>query len=192
MATRKRQLASKWAKDGRITETGVRQMIFDVRDGVAHPDDARAVLAEFVRQDSQDRGISRPLLNYLGTAFESYLSGRRSIDQALGLARSKPGKPSAVTEDRAISIAAEVLRELIKGRNLETAAINAGKRMAIGSSQARAYWAAHKQMAVLKLRRERSSTRKPWTTVEAARLERLLKKDGEKLRRLLKAEQSAD
>jgi hypothetical protein len=150
-------------------------MIFEVRDGTAHFDDARAVLAEFVRQNSTGAGVSKDLLAYLGAAFESYLSEEHSIEQALGLVRPKAGRPTTAHTERAAEIAYEVLAECLKGRKLEAAVITVGQRMGLSRTPVERYWKANRTTAVVKARMGRPANGDPWTRVEKKILERVLR-----------------
>jgi hypothetical protein len=96
-----------------------------------------------------------------------------TLNQAFGLERPRPGR-RAIAIKRQIEIAAEVLRGMLNGRNLEVAAREAGVFCGIGATQARKYWASNKGNAIRSIRCERPLDKYPWTKKEAQRLEKLI------------------
>ena len=100
------------------------------------------------------------------------------------------GRPP-VPRLRQVGIATGVLRLMLKGRNLDAAALQVAKQEGIGGSQVRLYWAENKLNARVALRSERPLSSHPWKKEEAKRLEQLFAKDNRRLAKLLKQESDA-
>jgi hypothetical protein len=167
------------SQDGKITDDGVGRLRFDLQKNGAHPGDAEAALSSIRLALGAKQRLTKNQNRYILRALNLWASGK-TLDQAFGLKRLQTGRPKIAVE-RQIDIAAEVLRQLLLGYNLDMAGRLAGKRKGVGGTQARLYWAQTKLSAIAVVRNERPPNRGPWSQKEKARLETLLAKDYRKL-----------
>jgi hypothetical protein len=158
--------------NGTITDAGIGRLRFDLKDGDAHPDDACAALTSLRISLVGKKTLSKNQRQYLLRALNIWADGK-TLDQAFGLKRPRRGRPNAALA-RQFQIAAEVLRELLKGDSLEIAAEKAGRKLGIGATQARLWWAENKISAIAIVRNERPPDRCPWSQDEAVRLAMLI------------------
>jgi len=155
--------------DDNLTPAAINQIAWDVVERKADPKDARLLLEHF--RDCYDRWepIPHELLMHLRDSFAAYLSGKQSIESALGLVR-KTGRPTADPEMR-IAMATEVLRLRLKNRTAHQEAIaQVSQSFGWGITIVSEAWAAHRQDAVQTLRLERSLDSYPWSDDERERL----------------------
>jgi hypothetical protein len=140
----------------------------------ADPGRVQTALRALALTIQEDVGLLKNQRRYLLKALR--LSAEvKSLDQAFGLSRRQRGRPERSTRDQ-IAIAADMLRRLLKGELLESAAYPVGEKWGIKPTQARAYWAKNKIDAIALVRSERPLTQYPWKSTEVARLRRLLAK----------------
>lgn len=184
-----------------VSPANINYIAWTVADGTATPLDARRLLVEFVRQarESSER-IDHRLIEHLADCIGAFLDGRKvlepapivgrndrrairvtSLDKAFGLVRATVG-PQPVDGDTLGEVAAQVLRDMLRGKSLERAAQNvARERKAAGlkvtsESQIRDTWAQHKLDGWLMLRLMRIASVEPggwWTDDELRRLEEI-------------------
>jgi hypothetical protein len=143
--------------------------------GEANPQRVRAALKALEIMIREDVGLLKYQRTYLLCALKRS-SEPKSLDQAFGLDREKRGKQPVPTE-RQTEIAVAVLRMMLKGENLESAAHHVGAKFDLGTTQVREHWAKNKLGAVLTLRLERPPGIYPWKKEEAKRLNRLFAKE---------------
>jgi len=101
----------------------------------------RAALKALELTLQEDVGLLKNQRRYLLKALRRS-ADVKSLDVAFGIT-GHPGRPHK-TIDEQVHIAAEVLRQMLKGRNLEAAAHEAGPKCNVGSTQAREYWRTNK------------------------------------------------
>jgi hypothetical protein len=154
-------------------------------EGRADPAPVRTALRGIEIVLREDVGLLKNQRRYLLKAL-SLSSEVASLDHAFGIARRKRGAPEKTSGEQA-TIAAEVLRLMLKGRSLEKAAIDVGSKLQLGATQARHYWASNKLSAIALVRLERGSN-EPWSKAEIKRLRRLLARDGTRLREFFEQE----
>jgi hypothetical protein len=131
----------------------------------------RAALVGLEIAIRQNAGLLKHQRAYLLKALSLSAEGI-PLDQAFGITRRRRGAPPKNSQDQ-INIAVDVLRARLKGRNLESAAIEAAPKWKVGPTQARKYWAENKMAAIRQLRIERGVTGL-WSCAEAATLRRLV------------------
>jgi hypothetical protein len=157
------------SNDDRLTPAAINQIAWDVVERKADPKDARLLLEHF--RDCYDRRepIPHELSMHLRDSFAAYLSGKQSIESALGLVR-KTGRPTA-DPDMRIAMATEVLRlRLVQRATYEDAVAQVGDAFGWGKTIVGEAWEAHRQDALLTLRCEKALDSYPWTDDEQARL----------------------
>ena len=177
-----------------------------VAEGGATPDDAKRLLREFVRQalammkylgraDCGDQRGWQYLVEHLGACISAYLAGRKvlekrdpaddtitiqtkTLDKAFGVVAARAGRPD-VDPDVLGEVAAQVLRELLRGQSVTDAAIAVSVERKHASlqvtseSQIRNTWIKHKGDGWASLRLMRIMGLEPggwWTDDELARL----------------------
>jgi hypothetical protein len=93
---------------------------------------------------------------FLQDAFEAYLEGRtKSVDQALGLIRSKRGRPPKdISEHR--SLATKVLEARVAGNSHQTALENVAERQGCKETKVGEAWAEYKDSALYEVQFLRS------------------------------------
>lgn len=175
----------------RMSEGAIHWRASIVADGTATPEEARSLLAEFVRQ--MDAGsVSPRMLEHLRDCFAAFLAGRkrllpytpprdrddvvtvriRTLEKAFGLSRPGAGRPR-IDADTLTQAAMEVLAARLDGASHQDAlAAVAEDRRAAGlpvsnESEIGQAWAAHSRDAPLWLRIARDQ---PFTPAEIARL----------------------
>lgn len=153
----------------RLTPAAIFQIVGDVKDRKADPQDAKQLLAHFCDCYDRREPIPPELLMHLRDSFSAYLSGRQSIESALGLAR-RTGRPNADPEMR-IAMATEVLRMRLENRTAHQEALaQVSEKFGWGITIVSEAWAAHRLDAVLMLRLERQMDSCPWSDDERERL----------------------
>lgn len=151
------------------------QFIFDVRDGEANPEDARRLMRYFC-DVVKGRGQPVPeLLDYMRHAFETYLSGEKGIEAALGL-RRKTGKPKADPETRT-NMALAVLHHRLNGMPHLEALEEVAEGFECGKTIVSDAWREYKRDAMVWLRLERSETNEGFTPEEMEKFEEMFKKE---------------
>ena len=153
-----------------VSPRELNDIAWDVRDGMADPEDVKRVLIYFCGLVEENRPLPLELRKYLKDAFRSYLDkSSTSIESALGLKRGKRGRPKA-NEDERIAIATEILRHRLSGSSHEEAVSKVGEEFHKGSTVIGEAWATFKQDAIYVLRMERPLDHYPWTQDEVQRL----------------------
>lgn len=138
-----------------------------------HRQDVRAVLLRALTTLDGER-LKRPELRYVKLALRRHLELGLTLDQAFGYARVGKGAPPA-DPDRARQIACAVFEErFIKGRNAETAGIEAGKKHGIAKTAALDAFARHDGYALRFFRAQRMAKGREqlWSREEERRLKR--------------------
>jgi hypothetical protein len=171
---------AEWHELSRATIVQIAKIAEKVNVGKADPDDARLLLHLFCERADTPHEIPQVLLRHLRDAFRSYLSGARTLQAALGLARNR-GQPEA-DEERQQRLALEVLRHRLAGLSLEEAVVKVSeessalleawgyKKRSLGETQIRDSWSANKLNALLDLCIERAADGYPWPLDEVRRL----------------------
>jgi hypothetical protein len=173
-----------------------------VADGTGTPEEARELIAEFVRQARASR-LEPRLIEHFSDCFAAFLAGERhllpvpeagrfaptpvpiqSLEKAFGLTRTTRGRPSTDRETRC-AVAMAVLGRMLSGETLEVAAeMVASERrqkcLPISSeTEVRDAWARHKLDGLLWLRVSRlpevDKSAAPWAPREVERLTVLFK-----------------
>jgi hypothetical protein len=132
---------------------------FDVRDGIANPDDARALLAWFCHRVEYNLPIPQTLLEHLRAGFSSYLDGSKTLDAALGLAR-KRARPRSADLDMRRQMAKAVLLHRLGGSRHQDALAIVAKRFGWVESVVGEAWRDYRLTAVILANNERIV---PWT-----------------------------
>jgi hypothetical protein len=173
---------SRWSVDGKISESGINQVYFELQayfqpnerakgKDRAHPDDVRAVLARAYAMLERDRHLPNGLRRFLRVGLGRFLSKNLSLDQAFGLKKSRRGHPG-VPEARKRAIAVAVLEAYIKGGTLDAAAMTAGHKHGIAKTRALEFFRECDGYALdsLKFQRLQKSPSRPWNAQEERRL----------------------
>jgi hypothetical protein len=171
-----------------------------VRDGTSTPDEAKRLLAEFVRQ-ATGGDVEPQLIEHVRDCFAAYIARKRrlmpapevgrpgmtlvkiaTLEKAFGLIRHTSGRP-VIDRDTHCVVAMEVLKRLLVGETLEVASeVVAADRRSAGlpisaETDVRDAWAKHKMDGIFYLRisrlREVDPSAPPWTLEEFARLTEL-------------------
>lgn len=198
----KRGTSHRWSRTGAIDDSAVNQIYFALQgavrveqdplpslDGPAtvlprskvaaaggplpHDQDVRAVLLRVLTTLNAERS-KRPELRYVKLALRRHLELGLTLDQAFGYARVGKGAPPS-DPDRARQIACAVFEErFIKGRNAETAGIEAGKKYGITKTPALDAFASHDGYALQFFRAQRMAKGREhlWSREEEQRLKR--------------------
>jgi hypothetical protein len=144
---------------------------FDVRDGIANPDDARALLAWFCHCAEYNLPIPPTLTEHLRVGFGSYLDGSKTLDAALGLKRKVGGRRTADPTMR-LDMAADVLRRRLTGTPHQRALNEVSDKFGWAESIVGEAWRDHRLSAVALVNNERAAQ---WTGVEKRVLQDILK-----------------
>lgn len=189
-----------------LSPANINYQRWHVAEGVATPDDAKRLLREFVRQapammeylgraQSGDQRGWQYLVEHLSACIGAYLAGRRvlekrdpaddtitiqtkTLDKAFGVVAARAGRPD-IDSNVLGEVAGQMLRELLRGRSQEDAAMvvsverkDAGLQVT-SESQIRDAWAKHKGDGWASLRLMRIMGLEPggwWTDDELTRL----------------------
>jgi hypothetical protein len=160
-----------------LTASAINLIAFEVRDGIADPEDARALLALYCELRDSGTPIPDRLLEHLRESFTAVLAGKRvigldertgnalevkvaTLDAAFGL-KKRQHRPRAAMRPRDIDIAAEMLRHLISGTSYEVSRESVAEKMACGTTKVATAFRKHLTLASEKVRRDR-----PWTPEE--------------------------
>lgn len=168
-----------------------------VEDGTATPEEARELLAEFVRQ--VDSGaLSQRMLQHMRDCVAAFLVGKKvlmpaasenrhtpigipisDLSKAFGVTRIAPGKPR-IDRETLVDVARDVLVRRLAGDSLEDAAGTVAedrkaRRLPVSSeTQVRAAWTGHASDALALLRVARlpdvDPSAPPWSPTELDRL----------------------
>jgi hypothetical protein len=131
-----------------LTDFQINQIAFAVRDGIAKPADARRLMEHFVELVDGGKPVPPRLLEHLREAFNTYLAGTKSLEQALGVARKK-GRPPADEINQA-EMAAEVMGRRLAGINHQQALREAADKFGYAKSIISTAWR-HYRMSALQL-----------------------------------------
>lgn len=147
-----------------------------VIEGIATPNEARRLIAEFVRKAARPKQVDERLIEHVRECFAAFLSGdARSLDKAFGLIRRKRGQPE-LDEQPTMDAAAMVLEARLAGAShqealakVETARREA-KLPVSSESQIGGAWRDYKRDALLLCRLRRWERGEAWTPTEIKRL----------------------
>jgi len=148
-----------------------------VADGTATPDDARRLLAEFVRQ-ARSGTVEPRLIEHARDCFAAHLAGA-TLDHAFGIPRGR-GHP-AIDDDTRALVAMQVLEARLAGKSREMAQgevadarYDAGLPIH-GETQVRDAWKTHRVTGLVWLRALRAVNKCEWTGAELKRLRTIYK-----------------
>ena|SRR3569833_302148 len=158
-------------KPEKLTRATINFIAWDIREGVASPEDARRLLECFCNTFDDRESFPPELLHHLRDAFRAFLDGDKTIDAALGIAR-KTGRPKAAPEIR-MQMATEILRLRLDGTSHQEALATVSERFGWGETIVAEAWRAHQLDAIVMIRMERHLESYPWTPDEVARLDEI-------------------
>jgi len=166
-----------------------------VADATSTPEEARRLLAEFVRQ-ADTGNIAPRLIEHVRDCFAAFVAGERrmlperadtkpdpaavevrTLDQAFGLTRAR-GQPAINDAERAL-VAMQVLEARLAGRTRDDAlgdVADARKDAGLpihGDTQVLDAWKSHRVMGLIWLRASRAAGGYPWTRDELSRLRKI-------------------
>lgn len=168
----------------RLTPATIHGIACDVRDGMADPEDVRRILLYYVRIIQRGDDVPAELRDFLKSAFDSYLRNEaRSVDQALGLIRPRPGATKA-DEYEQMELAAQVLAARISGKSHQDALEDVAEAFECGKSKVGEAWRRQKGQAIPMLRFLRIVGEEgPFTESEKRKMSKIFKKDIDSLRK---------
>lgn len=159
-------------KPEKLTRAFINFIAWDIREGVASPEDARRLLECFCNAFDDRESFPPELLHHLRDAFRAFLDGEKTIEAALGIAR-KTGRPKADPEMRG-QMATEILRlRLFDGVSHQDALAIVSERFGWGETIVAEAWREHQQDAIVMIRLERALESYPWTPEEVQRLDEI-------------------
>jgi hypothetical protein len=153
-----------------LTDFQINQIAFAVRDGIATPEDAKRLVAHFCELIERRKPFPPRLLEHFREAFSAYLSGTKSLEQALGMARKK-GRPPADEVIQA-KMAAEVMRRRLVGTSHQQALEETAHKYGWAESVISIAWRGHRMSALQLIVVERVNIQPLFTESE----KRLLRK----------------
>ena len=155
---------------GELTPATINQIIYEIRDGEADPEDAKRLLLLFC--DTASRDVPNQVIEFLQRAISGFLRGeKRTLDAAFGLARAE-GRPKA-DEEIQTKMAASVLKLRIKGVPHQESLATVGEQYSKSQSVIREAWKAKKSMALAVVAIERSLGNLPFEGRERRQLLRI-------------------
>lgn len=156
---------TKWAE---LTPATINQIAFEVRDGVADPEDVRRILTYYCDRIDMGEPVPAELTTYLRDSLKRFLEEGKTVESALGLARREGRRPADAQIRR--NMAAEVLRNRMTGVSHQDALDLVSAKFSRSQSIIGKAWKDHKFDAVIILRLERPSDQYPWSAEEVERL----------------------
>ena len=104
-----------------VTPATISNIAWDIQENNADPEDVRRILTYFCVLVDERRAVPDGLQSLLRDCFRAYLNGSaKTVDQAIGLVRSRRGRPPVDKVEQAI-IAARVLEARIAHSTLQDA-----------------------------------------------------------------------
>jgi hypothetical protein len=178
-AIRKLQGKSRWVDHGKISDLGVEQIYFEIRDDDdAHPDDVRAMMVRALAELQSGKPLHKGISAFLSLGLTRYLNGSLSLERAFGLAKAGRGRPR-VPMGKQVSIALAVIELYIStNQTLEMAAAEAGKRFRQGKTQAlKALYATGTSACTgVRILRKRKNPKQPLSLDEDRRIRNLYRR----------------
>lgn len=141
-------------KPEKLTSAFINFVAWDIREGVASPEDARRLLECFCNAFDDRESFPPELLHHLRDAFRAFLDGEKTIEAALGIARKK-GRPKADPDIRG-QMATEILRLRLDGTSHQEALAAVSERFGWGETIVADAWREYQQEAIVMIRLERS------------------------------------
>lgn len=158
----------------RLSEAAIHDLRWDVREGVADPDEVKSLLRMFCRQVADNEAISFETRQYLAEAFKAYLDSSKTIEAALGLVH-RPGRPGASKEHK-VKMARELLRlRFEESLTYTKAVVEVSKTMHAAKRKVEAAWTERNLDAFVLLRLERDQDQRPFTDDEKAKIAKIFK-----------------
>ncbi len=158
-------------KPEKLTRAFINFIAWDIREGVASPEDARRLLECFCNVFDGKESFPPELLHHLRDAFRAFLDGEKTIEAALGIARKK-GRPKADPEMRG-QMATEILRLRLDGTSHQEALATVSEQFGWGETIVADAWREHQLDAIVMIRLERHLETSPWTPEEVQRLDEI-------------------
>jgi hypothetical protein len=156
----------------------------DVRDGTADPVEACRAIAHCQQAFSDPAAISREMLEFVREAFARYLTGKvDTLDKAFGMVRANRGRRKADDYKRA-EMASEVWRLRLEGMTHQVSLQEAAMSFRRSESVIGEAWHQHKGTGLVLLQVERKLLNQPWSEDEKKQMEKMLKSDQERLKRI--------
>lgn len=141
---------SKW---GELTPVTINQIIFEIRDGAADPDDARRLLELYCDEKAEPQ---HALIQHVQACIGRYLSGEiKSLESAFGITPRK--KNPHIVEQKQMEIAADVLRCRLDGNAHQECLEKLAEKHRKGKTAVGECWKRHKQSALISVLIERNS-----------------------------------
>lgn len=158
---------------GELTPATIIQIAYEVREGIADPDDASRLLAYYCECIDTNAPTPPQLTQHLKDSFLEYLSGAKTIEAALGL-RRKRGRPKADEETRTY-MALEVLIRRMRNISHQDALAQVAEEFSHGVTVVGESWAAYKQDAYHLMRAMKYLEGSAWDRSEIERLSEIYK-----------------
>jgi hypothetical protein len=155
-----------------LTDSRMNLIAFDIRNGIAKPEDAKRLLEHFCELVDRGKPVPSRLLEHLREAFQAFLDDAKTLDRALGVKRKK-GRPPADEIIRA-QMAAEVMRCRLAGKTHEQALITTVQRFGWVESVISEAWAKYRGLGLDRILVERQNLNPKFTDKEKERLRDML------------------
>jgi hypothetical protein len=167
-----------WPPDDELLSGGeICTICAENAEGTADPSDVERLLNHFCLVVERQQPCPPEILLFLRRGFQAYFDkGKKNLEAALGLRRSRRGRPKA-DEGRRCRIAIVLLQFRLEGLTYEGAveATSTQKGISNEATIMAEAWAAHKLEALAALRVHRAAREEWWTDAELARLDEIYK-----------------
>jgi hypothetical protein len=163
----------RWSAPGEpLTPFQINQIAFAVPKGIAHPDDAKRLIAHFCDLVESRKPLPPRLIEHFREAFTAYIDGTKSLEAALGVKRRK-GHPHADEKQR-IEMATEVMRQRLAEQTHEQALIRTAQKFNCAETIISEAWRAHKLSALDLVIENRDRNGDQFTAAQKKVLQRIL------------------
>lgn len=153
--------------NAQMTPAMVFQIVCDMADKKAEPDDVKRLLQFFCKTIEKKKPTPPVLVRFIRESFRRYLSGKAdSLDHAFGLVRGRAGKPVARDSQEAIEMAASVLRYRLDGKHHNRAVEETVRVLKCGKTTVADAWRENRHAAFVTVRNERPAKPYPWSDEE--------------------------
>lgn len=168
-----------------LTPGVIANIAWDVSEASADPEDVKRVLAYFCSLVDEGKQLPIEMQDFLKDGFRRFLKDEAtSVDQGLGLVRSKTGRPKA-DEDKRRQMAAYVLRERLSGKAHQEVLEDVAEEFGVSASTVGDAWSDHNATAPEWLLAERVlvTGQGSFSEEETRRLQKIYAKRVEKMAR---------